>query len=56
MVTEAVAKHKKIAVKQISVLYAPLIMTSPLSKIAQLLFNGSEEELAVKAMQLLLKT
>ena len=41
IVNDSIAKHKKIAIKQISVLYAPLTMTSSLSKIAQLLFNGS---------------
>ena len=36
-------------------LYAPLTLTAPLSKVAQLLFNGSEEEIALKTLQLLLK-
>ena len=55
MVADAVAKYKKIAIRQISVLYAPLTLTAPLSKTAQLLFNGTEEELALKASQLGLK-
>lgn len=55
IVSEAVGKHKKTAVKQIATLYAPLAATAPLSRVAQLLFTGGEEELALKSLQLLLK-
>jgi hypothetical protein len=50
-----IAKHKKTVVSEISTLYPPLLLSHKLPKLAGLLFNGSEEELASKALFLLLK-
>lgn len=50
-----IARHKKIVVKEISTLYGPLLLSMRLSKLAGLLFTGSEAELQSKALVLLLK-
>lgn len=50
-----IGRHKKVVVREISTLYGPLLLSMKLSKLAGLLFTGSEAELQHKALVLLLK-
>ncbi len=42
MANRLIAQHKKIVVREIGTLYGPLLLSMRLSKLAGLLFNGSE--------------
>jgi hypothetical protein len=53
--TDLLTRHKKVVVREINTLYGPLLLSIKLSKLAGLLFSGSEAELQIKALQLLLK-
>ena len=55
MVSGLLSKHKKVVVREISNLYGPLLLSMKLSKLAGLLFTGSEAELQYKSLILLLK-
>lgn len=55
MVSDLIAKYKRIVVKEINTLYGPLLLSIKLSKLAGLLFTGNDVELQTKALVLLLK-
>jgi hypothetical protein len=55
MASGLITQHKKIVVREIGTMYGPLLLSMRLSKLAGLLFNGSEAELQSKSLLLLLK-
>jgi hypothetical protein len=55
MASGLITKHKKVIVREINTLYGPLLLSMRLSKLAGLLFTGTEAELQTKSLVLLLK-
>jgi hypothetical protein len=55
MASGLLSKHKKVVIREISTLYGPLLLSMKLSKLAGLLFTGTEAELQNKSLVLLLK-